>query len=276
MKPFIKYSIILLIFTLVGLVGGFFVGMYQLESYPADIRQQLTAELHAIQFDGINLSEIPTDILLGIITAVQSAGYGLFFGGFGILISKRIGLWKGEKRITTKPMVLTVLVAVFGGLVLILSDIWYFGKHSQAIMDTYAAKPTLPYLLATITYGAVIEEVMCRLFVMSLIALILHKLCNKKTRKAKGRRQQKRKDTPTTAVLVAANVLSALLFAVGHLPANQMLFGLTPMIIARCFLLNGGLGLLFGWLYRKYGIRYAMLAHGGCHIISKLVWILFL
>jgi membrane protease YdiL (CAAX protease family) len=76
--------------------------------------------------------------------------------------------------------------------------------------------------------------------------------------------------------MVIANVIASILFAVGHLPATAQLLGLTPMIIARCLLLNGGLGLLFGWLYRKYGLRYAMIAHGGCHIISKLIWILFI
>ena len=35
-------------------------------------------------------------------------------------------------------------------------------------------------------------------------------------------------------------------------------------------------GLAFGWLYRKYGLRYAMIAHGGCHVVSKLIWILFI
>ena len=58
--------------------------------------------------------------------------------------------------------------------------------------------------------------------------------------------------------------------------ACYVLMGLTPMIIFRCFLLNGGIGLLFGWLYRKYGLRYAMIAHGGCHVISKLIWMLLI
>ena len=31
----------LLFFAVVGLVGGFFVGIYQLDSYPAEIQQQL-------------------------------------------------------------------------------------------------------------------------------------------------------------------------------------------------------------------------------------------
>ena len=131
-------------------------------------------------------------------------------------------------------------------------------------MESYAVKPTISYLLATVTYGAIIEEVMLRLFWMSLIAFVLHKLFGKKH------------DKPTVAILVVANVIAALGFAAGHLPATAQLLGLTPMIIVRCFLLNGGLGLLFGWLYRKYGLRYSMLAHGGCHIVSKFIWILFI
>ena len=75
---------------------------------------------------------------------------------------------------------------------------------------------------------------------------------------------------------MAANVMTALLFATGHLPATAVMMGLTPMIVLRCFLLNGIFGLAFGWLYRRYGLRYAMLAHGGCHVVSKLIWILWL
>ena len=131
-------------------------------------------------------------------------------------------------------------------------------------MSSYEVKPTITYLLATVTYGAVIEEVMLRLFWMSLIAFVIHKIF--------GRKQ----DKPTDATLIVANVIAAILFAAGHLPATAELLGLTPMIIFRCFLLNGGLGLLFGRLYRKYGLRYSMIAHGGCHIVSKLIWILFI
>lgn len=27
-------------------------------------------------------------------------------------------------------------------------------------------------------------------------------------------------------------------------------------------------------MYRKYGIQYAMLGHMGCHIVSKLIWMI--
>ena len=260
MKAFIKaYWKTLLFFAVIGLVGGFFTGIYLLDSYPAEIRQQLLSELAA---DGLDF--IPVDIMMGVIAAYQAAGYGLVLGTVGILLSKKIGLWKDEKTLTRNPLIAAMVVSVIGGLALILLDIFFFGKYSQPIMDSYANKPTVVFLLASVLYGGVIEEVMLRLFMMSLVAFILHKIFDKKREK------------PSVGILVASNVVSAILFAAGHLPATYVLMGLTPMIVFRCFLLNGGIGLLFGWLYRKHGLRYAMIAHAGCHVVSKLIWILFI
>lgn len=243
-----KYWKTLLFLALAGLVGGFFVGLYQLDSYPEEIRQEIAAQ-------GID------PVLLGIITAVQAAGYGLVLGAVGILLGKKTGLWKDERKLAKKPLILTALVAILGGMLLILSDLLFFGNYSDAIRESYAVKPTVTYILAAVVYGGVIEEVMLRLFFMSLLAFLLQKLF--------------RKGSGTTSLLIAANLIAALLFAAAHLPATALLMGLTPMIVFRCFLLNGGLGLLFGWLYRKFGLRYAMLAHAGCHVVSKLIWILF-
>jgi intracellular septation protein A len=243
-----KYWKTLLFFTLSGLVGGFFVGLHQLDSYPEEIRQQIASQ-------GIN------NVLLGVITAVQAAGYGLVLGAVGILLGKKTGLWKDERKLEKKPLIITAIVAILGGMLLILSDLLFFGNYSDAIRESYAVKPTVAYILAAVVYGGVIEEVMLRLFFMSLLAFLLQKLF--------------RKGSGTTGLLIAANLIAALLFAAAHLPATAMLMDLTPMILFRCFLLNGGLGLAFGWLYRKFGLRYAMLAHAGCHAVSKLIWILF-
>ena len=252
MKVFIrKYWKTLLFFALVGLTGGFFTGLYLLDSYPVHIQQEI-------------LSQGITPAVLGLVTSVQSAGYGLVLGAIGIILGKKTGLWKDETAITKKPLMITIVISVIGGLALILPDILFFGKYSQVIMDSYAVKPTVPYMIAAVLYGGVIEEVMLRLFMLSLIAFILQKIFARE------------KELPTTGILIVANVIAALLFAAGHLPATAILMGITPMILFRCFLLNGGFGLLFGWLYRKYGLRYAMLAHGGCHVISKLIWILFI
>ena len=259
-KDFVKsYWKTLLFFGIVGLVGGFFTGLYLLDSYPEDFRDVLVTQLGSA-----GLADIPVDIMLATITALQSLGYGVILGAIGIVLGKRIGLFRDERNITKKPLAISFIISIVGGLALILSDMLYFGRHSTVIMDSYGTKPSVDYIIATVTYGAVIEEVMLRLFAMSLVAFILHLIFGKRDKK------------PAPAVLIAANVISALLFAAGHLPATLILIGNSPMIIARCFLLNGGIGLLFGYLYRKYGLRYAMIAHGGCHIVSKLIWILFI
>ena len=260
MKQFFKtYYKTLIFFAVIGLLGGFFTGLYVLDGYPVEMQQQLIDELNTAGF-----GEFPIDILIGVITAFQSSGYGVVLGAAGIWLSKKVGLWKDERSITKTPLAFTVVVAVLGGIVMILSDILFFGNYSEVIMNSYATKPTLIYMLATVTYGAVIEEVMLRLFFMSLIAFVLHKIF------------AKTQDGTPTVLLVIANIIAALLFAAGHMPATILMIGNSPIIIARCFLLNGGIGLLFGLLYRKYGLRYAMIAHGGCHVISKLIWILFI
>lgn len=252
MKKFFKANWkTLLFFALAGLIGGYFVGLYILDGYPAEIRRQVAEQ-------GLG------DMVVAALTAVQYAWYGAVLGAAGIYLGKKIGLWKGERSITKKPLLAASAVGVVGGLALILPDMLYFGKHSQAIADSYAVKPTLDYVFGMVVLGGVTEEVMLRLFAMSLAALLLHKAF------AKGAEKVSEK------TLMTANIIAAVLFAAGHLPATAMLLGLTPMTIFRCFLLNGGFGLAFGWLYRKHGLRYAMIAHGGCHVVSKLIWILFI
>ena len=252
MKNFIKkYWKTLVFFTVMGIAGGFCVGLYLMDSYPAEIVAEIQAQ-------GL------TPFLAGLVSAYQAAGYGLVLGALGILLAKKIGLWKDEVKFEKKPLMAAVIVAIAGGLGIILPDLLYFGNHIPAVAESYLAKPTAVFILGSVIYGGVIEEVMLRLFLMSGIAFLLHKLFGK------GR------GTPAAWVLITANILSSLLFAAGHLPTTALLMGITPMILVRCFLLNGTFGLLFGWLYRKYGLRYAMAAHAGCHVVSKAIWLLFL
>ena len=98
MKQFIKtYWKTLFFFAIVGLIGGFFTGIYVLDSYPADIKQQLLEELN-----DSGLGQASADMLMGVITAVQSVGYGIVLGAIGIWLGKKTGLWKDERAITKK------------------------------------------------------------------------------------------------------------------------------------------------------------------------------
>ena len=252
MKGFIKnHWKTILLFTLAGLVGGYFSGFYALKGYSEEMQQEMLAQ-------GM------TPVLLSVVTAIQSAGYGLFLGTLGILLSEKIGLWNNKVEWKKKPVILTIATSVIGGLLLIFPDLLFFGKYSQEIADSFLTKPTFGDIIAMVLYGGVIEEIMTRLFLMSLFTFVLHLLFERK------------KEQISTWIFVIANIVSALLFAAGHLPTAAATIGITPIILLRCFLINGGIGIVFGRVYRKYGIAYAMLAHAGCHIISKLIWVLFL
>ena len=85
MKAFVKsYGKTLLFFAAVGLVGGFMVGLYLMDTYPADIVAQIEAQ-------GI------TNTLLALITAVQSALYGAVLGAIGIVLGKAVANILGDR-----------------------------------------------------------------------------------------------------------------------------------------------------------------------------------
>ncbi len=236
----------------IAIIAGIFVGFYQLDFYSDEILAEAVAQLGS------------TDLLI-VISAVQTVGYALFCGFFGYILADKIGLWK-PIRFEKKNLFITLAISLVGGIVFSL-DHWTFGNIIDGIQSANQASLTFNSIIASVLYGGIVEEVMLRLFFMSLIALVVWKLFFKKYDK---------KNIPTS-VFAIANVVAAILFAAGHLPATALLFGeLTPLILFRCFLLNGGFGLVFGWLYRKYGIIYAMAGHALFHIISKLIWFIFI
>ena len=243
-----------LLFTLallpVALVAGFFAARYTLKLVDPALLQQAVAQLGG-------------ETALLAITVIQTVLYALVCGFFGYLLSDRIGLIR-PFRFAKKPLFITLAVSLVAGAVLSL-DAWTFGRWIPEIGASYAAAGTFDAdtWIGSILYGGIIEEVMIRLFFMSLIAFLIWKIFFKK------------RETVPTGVLIAANVAAALLFAVGHIPATRMTFGaLTPLLLLRCFLLNGAFGMLFGRLYRKYGIRYAMLSHLLLHIVSRTIWLI--
>lgn len=236
----------------IAVVAGIFVGIYQIGIYPEEILAEVVAELGS------------ADALI-IIGAVQTVGYAFFCGFVGHILANKLGLWRPVK-FEKKSVAVTLIISIVGGIIFSL-DNWTFGAVIDGIKEANEVGLTVSSVIACVLYGGVIEEVMLRLFFMSLIAFVLWKLFFRK---------YDAENIPTK-VFVISNVIAALLFAAGHLPATVVTFGgITPLLLIRCFLLNGGFGLVFGWLYRKYGIIYAMMAHALFHIVSKLIFFIFI
>jgi len=235
----------------IAIVGGYFTGVYGWAELTDDVKRQILTQI------GNNQN------LYYLIVTLQTLLYALILGFFGYILSDKIGLMK-PIRFGKRPIIVTVGMTLFTGLVLCM-DLFYFKNHVPQVAVMYQEKPSFAYWMASVLYGGVIEEVMLRLFMMSLIAFLAWKLFFR------------REANPPTGVIITANFIAALLFAAGHLPSTVQMFGeITPMILLRCFLLNGAGGLVFGYLYRKYGIQYSMMAHAGAHIVWKIIWIILL
>ena len=252
MKKFIKENYKFLLFVLFGgLIGGYFLGLYNYDSLSIELlgelqKQNVSREMVALSFS----------IQYGIV-------FGLILASIGIVLSKKIKLWK-EFKIDKKAIIDTTIITIISVLVLFPGDELLFGPLNTWVSEQYIVKPTIYKMIGGLLVGGIIEEVMMRLFFMSLITIIITKLFYKN-----------KKEIPTI-VFVVANIISALLFAAGHLPSTSIMTALTPVIIIRCFLFNGGLGLAFGYLYRKYGIGYAMISHGLAHLFADTLMLIFI
>lgn len=241
-----------LLFTLallpVAIVGSYFTVLMTLDSIDAAAMEEAIAQVGSRE-------------LVVVISCIQPVLLVLLCGFFGYILSDKIGLTR-PFRIEKNKLFVTLAVSLIGGAMFSL-DAWTFARWIPQIDYSAAGTFDAPTWIGSILYGGVTEEVMMRLFLMSLLAFLMWKIFFRK-----------REAVPTGA-LITANIIAALVFAAGHLPATALTFGtLTPLIIFRCFLLNGAFGLLFGRLYRKYGIQYAMLAHMLFHVVSRTIWLL--
>ena len=250
MKTRLKKPIIFISFLLpISVVAGLFTASYIYDGYSTQMQQILLTQMGGYK-----------SYLLAI--TLQTVVYAVVCGFFCFILADKVGLMRPFKLENAKWQK-AVLLGVIGGFAFSL-DYRIFGRMIPEAA-TACTQITVSSLIASVLYGGIIEEVMLRLFVMSLISLLLWKLFYR----------TKLKEEIPSGVFVTANILSALLFAAGHLPATFLSFeNVGALVIFRCFLYNGGLGLIFGYLYRKYGIQYAMIGHILCHVVSKAIWII--
>jgi len=181
----------------------------------------------------------------------------------GLLLSRKVGfnlpvLEGGNRWERLKSILLpSILWGVLSGVLIILAEIVFQGL-SVSILQEEMHVPVWAAFLASF-YGGIAEEVLMRLFALSLIVWLISKI--KKTEEG----------LPTDWSVWVAIILTSILFGLGHLPFTSVLIDLTPMIIVRAIVLNGIGGMVFGWLYWKKGLESAMIAHFSADIILHVI-----
>ncbi len=133
-----------------------------------------------------------------------------------------------------------------------------FAGTELATGTTAGEAPTLGALLVQLLlgllYGGIVEELLLRWGVMTLFVWIGWRVA------------QRGQGVPRPALFWGANLLAALLFGIGHLPALAGMVALTPLIVIRTVLLNALGGVLFGWLFWRRNLETAMVAHAATHV----------
>lgn len=115
---------------------------------------------------------------------------------------------------------------------------------------------TVP-LLARVLYGGITEELLLRWGAMTLLVWLAWRFL------------QRRQDAPRAGYVWLAIVASALLFGAGHLPAVAVhLDTWTPEVVLFVMGANGVFGVLFGYLFWRYGLEAAMIAHALTHAVA--------
>jgi hypothetical protein len=218
---------------------------------------------------------------LPLLVTIQIAAQVLLFGvaiwvGLSFANSIGLGLPILETALRNEPVrdraniiiPISVALGVLGALLVVILDVYVFHPALIADLGTAAApltvrSPTTPAwwqgLLASL-YGAFDEELLLRLCVMSFLAWLGRFV----SKTAEGR--------PSIAVFWTANVLAAILFGLGHLPATSTLVPLTPLVIVRAVVLNGVIGVAAGYLYFTRGLESAMLSHFSADIILHVLF----
>jgi hypothetical protein len=230
-----------------------------------------------LQSEVLKTARLPMPLpLLLIVQGVQNAVLFTVVGGVGLLLATRIGLglpfvegWVNGQpiwpRLPRVALVAAVTGVVVAALVIVL-DSWAFQPGLAALLAARGVKlpqsinpPAWQGLLASI-YGGIAEETMLRLGVLTLFAWLGRFVSHTPEHR------------PTLAVLWIANVLAAILFGLGHLPATASIgIPITGLVILRAVVLNGAIGLLAGWLYWRWGLESAMIAHFSGDIILHVL-----
>ncbi len=72
-------------------------------------------------------------------------------------------------------------------------------------------------------------------------------------------------------IVLVASILAATAFAAMHLPQAKAFYGLSTLMVAVVMIGNGVPGVIFGWLFRRFGIITAMVAHFSADVVLHVI-----
>ncbi|HEX8898926.1 MAG TPA: hypothetical protein VF751_09530 [Chthoniobacterales bacterium] len=198
---------------------------------------------------------------LPALITVQIMQNVILFAGFislGLVLARKTGVempifqrwFYGRAAPLPKNSARTPLLAgvALAAILLLIFYTFFLPRIPGWPIGVEAAMPIWKRFLACL-YGAINEEIVARLFALSLLVWLLRKVARQQSSQA------------GLVIFWIANAIVAGLFAAGHLPAAKVFLPITPLVIVALLTINGAASLLFGYLCWKRGLEAAMLAH---------------
>lgn len=234
---------------------------------------------YTLELEADTLAKIKLPMPLSLLLTMQVLQSAVMFAIvilIGLVLAKRIGLGlpileaklNGESvAARVKAMLLpSILPGIAASIMIIALDQFVFGPALTAQLGNAAealklqtGQPAAWKGLLASFYGGFDEEILLRLFFMTLLAW-LGKFIS-----------QTPEGKPTPAIFWIANILAAILFGLGHLPATAAIIPLNPLVVVRAIVLNGLAGIVFGYLYWKRGLESAMLSHFAADLVLHVL-----
>lgn len=208
----------------------------------------------------------PVPAPLHLITAAAAAQSAILLGLAalsGAAVAWRVGLrcplieellQRSAPLSMRPPLVAGALGGILGASVFLLRP-----HVEPPILAAAQERPALP-IVVRVLYGGITEEILVRWGLMSAALWVLRRLFQ-----ADG-------GAPGAGLVVLAIVSSSLLFGAGHLPAAAALLGqLDPDVMIFLVLANALFGLLAGFLFWRFGLESAIVAHILAHVGSFML-----
>jgi hypothetical protein len=265
------WNIFFILFT-AGLLGTAAVLPYALAMNPKAMEKLKEAASAPASEDGQPVVKgkrnmpFPVLILISILQTVVLISIATFVG---LLVGKQTGLGTPilQAALENKPVAglilemlpATILLGLAAGIVMLVLEWTYFMPRIPRELSMFDYRTPFWKRVLACFYGGMDEEIFMRLFMMGSLVWLL------------GLVWKTPENAPAVGAFWLANILAALLFGAGHLPATAGVTRLTPVVVMRGLILNGIPGLVFGYLYMRYGLEAAMLSHFSLDILLHLI-----
>jgi hypothetical protein len=211
------------------------------------------------------VADVPESVLL-VAVVVQPALLVLVAAAVGVRLAPRTGFTSHTLARVDGTRLSSSLreearvafpAGLAAGVLVVLTDLAFAGvvgvDSRLAPVDPVTLGAVLASLPLRFLYGGITEELLLRWGFMTLLVWV-------------GWRLAGRPSTPSRGTVWAAIVVAAVVFGLGHLPAVLATTALTPVLVTQVVLLNSVGGVVFGWVYWRYSLEAAMVAHAAAHV----------